>query len=299
MKHFSEKIKPIRSNRSLNQKVTPYIYLAPTVIGMTILMVVPICMVVMYSFMNHAVVAKESSFAGLKNYITILSDPKFRSAIVHTIKFSALSVVFHMLIALTFAMMLNSSIISKRTKAFFRVIYIIPWVFTSTIVATLWRLILNPNGVLNYLIGSQIEWLSSTKLALYTLTFINVWAAYPFFMVTILAGLQGISKDLYEAATVDGANGIQKFIHITIPQLKPILFSMIMLDGIWSTQQFSLVWTITGGGPLNSTDMLGSYTYRLAFMNYKFSPASASAVLILVVVLALAYIYVRYKKVGD
>lgn len=279
--------------------LTPYIYISPTVIIMTVLMVVPICMVIGYSFMDNAVTTNESSFVGLKNYIEIVSDAKFRSAVWHTLVFSVLSMVFHMILAIAFSMMLNSTLIGKKAKAFFRVLYILPWVFTSTIVATLWRLILNPNGVLNYLLGSKIEWLSSSELALYSLIFINVWAAYPFFMVTILAGLQGISKDIYEAAVVDGTNGLQKFIYITIPQLKPVLVSMIMLDLIWSTQQFALVWTITGGGPLNSTDMLGSYTYRLAFMNYKFSPASASAVLILLAVMALSYIYVRYQKAGE
>jgi multiple sugar transport system permease protein len=169
----------------------------------------------------------------------------------------------------------------------------------------LWRLILSPNGVVNYIAevigyaGPRIEWVSSRKLALYSLIFINIWAGYPFFMTSLLAGLQGISADFYEAATVDGANGIQKFLYITIPQLMPIILSMAMLDMIWTTQQFSLVWMITGGGPVNSTDLLGTYIYRLAFKKYEFALASSGAVIILIIIMVMASVYVKYQKSTD
>jgi multiple sugar transport system permease protein len=111
--------------------------------------------------------------------------------------------------------------------------------------------------------------------------------------------LQGISADLYEAATVDGANGIQKFLYITIPQLKPIIVSMSMLDLIWTTQQFSLVWMTTGGGPIHATEMLSTYTYKLAFSTYEFSQASTSAVIVLVISLILAFFYVKNQKARE
>jgi multiple sugar transport system permease protein len=173
------------------------------------------------------------------------------------------------------------------------------------IIAVLWRLLLNPNGVMNYLLGnaglidSKIEWLASPSIALYSVTFINIWSGYPFYMMSLLAGLQGIPRDLYEAATVDGANSLQRFWNVTVPQLRPIIVSIAMLDVIFTTQQFALIWMTTGGGPIHVTEMLSTFTYKLAFSTYEFSMASASAVIIFVFSMALAFVYVRYQKARD
>ena len=114
---------------------------------------------------------------------------------------------------------------------------------------------MNPNGVMDYLItvfglgSGTIEWLSSRDMALKSVTLINIWAGYPFFMMSLLAGLQGISTDLYEASALDGASSVKRFFYITIPQLKPILVSLLMLDFVWTLQQFAMIWMTTGGGP--------------------------------------------------
>ena len=182
---------------------------------------------------------------------------------------------------------------------------ILPWLFTVAIIAILWRMLLNPNGVINYVIttinltDTPIEWLSNEKTALFSVIFINIWAGYPFYMTSILAGLQGISKDLYEAATVDGASGIQQFRNVTLPQLRPIIISMSILDLIWTSQQFALIWMTTGGGPITATEMLGTYTYKLAFSQYQFSLAATSAVILLILSMLLAFFYVRNQKVRD
>ena len=115
-------------------------------------------------------------------------------------------------------------------------------------------------------------------------------------MVSLLAGLQGIRKDLYEAAVIDGAGEIQKFRHITIPQLMPIIISIALLDFIWTMQVFPLVWMTTGGGPIYSTEVLSTYTYKLAFSSYEFSRASASAILILILSMSMTYFYVKHQK---
>ncbi|MFC8943654.1 ABC transporter permease subunit, partial [Streptomyces griseoincarnatus] len=127
-----------------------------------------------------------------------------------------------------------------------------------------------PNGVVNFLLDTDVEWLASPALALGTVTFINIWAGYPFFMVSLLAGLQGVPAELHEAATVDGANGWQRFWSVTIPQLRPIIISLTLLDLIWTSQQFALIWMTTGGGPVNVTEMLSTYTYKLAFSRFDF-----------------------------
>lgn len=115
-------------------------------------------------------------------------------------------------------------------------------------------------------------------------------------MISILAGLQGISSDLYEAAAIDGANAPNTFFRITIPQLKPILISLLMLDFIWTFQQFALIWTTTGGGPINATEMMSTYIYKWAFSKYKYSMASAASCVILVFCIILAIFYVRSQQ---
>ena len=185
---------------------------------------------------------------------------------LNTLYFTLMSVIFHLILGLSFALLLNTKLIGPIPKALFRVIYVLPWVFTATIIAILWRLMLNPNGVINYMLlatgltDTKIEWLSSRQLALHAVTFINIWAGYPFYMVSLLAGLQGISSELYEAGKIDGANGRQLFRFITIPQLKPIIVSLAMPDFIWTMHQFTLIWMTTGGGPIRSTGMLGTFS---------------------------------------
>ena len=287
------------------KKITPYLFLTPTLALMFVLMVIPIVMVIRYSAMDNVIMNKSPQVIGFSNYVRILSDKNFHTAVSNTIFFTVVSVIAHMAIGLGFAMMLNTTVLSNMTKSFFRVIYVLPWVFTAAIIAILWRLLLNPNGVINYfleslgLISEKVEWLGSRKTALGALTFINIWSGYPFYMVSLLAGLQGISHDLYEASEVDGATKVQQFFYITIPQLKPIIVSMAMLDCIWTMQQFSLVWMTTGGGPIRATEMISTYTYKLAFSKYEFSMASASAVLILVFSMILAFIYVKSQVSRD
>ena len=202
-------------------------------------------------------------------------------------------------------MLLNTKLIGPITRSLFRVVYILPWVFTATIIAILWRFMLSPNGIVNYIletlgiISHKVEWLSSRQLALPTVTFINIWAGYPFYMVSLLAGLQGIPDELYEAGTIDGANGPQLFRYITIPQLMPIIISLAMLDVIWTMQQFTLIWLTTGGGPIHVTEMLSTFTYKLAFSSYQFSLASTSAFIILALSMVVALFYVRNQKASD
>ncbi|WP_084074860.1 carbohydrate ABC transporter permease [Demequina sp. NBRC 110052] len=291
--------------RRLWDRLTPFGFLSPTLILLIILMVTPIAMVVGYSLMDRVITAPESNFVGFENYVEVLTDPVFATAVKNTIYFAGVSVVAHFVLGMGFALMLNSPILSHRLKAVFRTIYILPWLFTIAIVAVLWRMLLSPNGIVNYLVTtfgfteSSVEWLSDPNLALHAVTFINIWSGYPFFMISLLAGLQGIPRDLYEAARIDRAGPIKQFLHVTLPQLKPIVISMALLDFIWTTQQFALIWMTTGGGPINRTEMVSTYTYKLAFATYDFSVASAAAVIVLVLSMVLAFFYVRHQKSRD
>lgn len=294
-----------RRRSRLVRTIEPYAYLAPVIVLMLVLMILPIAVVIRYSVLDNVIMSPTSVVVGLKNYVTILGDPLFRTATRNTAVFTGTSVLAHLVLGLGFAMLLNSPLLGRWTKTIFRTIFVLPWLLTVAIIAILWRLLLDPNGVVNYLlteggvIDTPIAWLADLNLALPSVTFINIWAGYPFFMVSLLAGLQGISSDLYEAAAVDGASWWRRFFHVTLPSLRPIIISMALLDVIWTSQQFPLIWMTTGGGPLDRTEMLSTYTYKLAFSEYQFAQASASAVLLLAVALVLAVFYVRHQRVRD
>ncbi|SIR45101.1 carbohydrate ABC transporter membrane protein 1, CUT1 family [Rhizobium sp. RU20A] len=299
---------PIRTRRKasagtkLLRKLTPYLYVSPATALLVLLMLFPMIMVVRYSLMDGAIMKRDAAFAGLSNYITIFENPVFWQSLWQTLYFTVMSVVFHLIIGLAFAILLNSNRIDPLLRSILRVLFILPWLFTAVIIAIIWRLLLDPNGVVNsvlmalHIIDFKVEWFSSTKTAIHALTFANIWAGYPLFMVSLLAGLQGISKELYEAAGIDGANEIQKFWYITIPQLMPIIISIALLDFIWTMQVFPLVWMTTGGGPIYSTEMLSTFTYKLAFAQYEFSLASASAIIILILSMSVTYFYIKHQQ---
>ena len=285
------------------RRTEPFLYVGPTVILIGVLLVIPVVTVIGYSLFDNVITNPNPEFVGPAHYVELLSDTGFYTAVGNTLFFTIVSVAAHLVIGLAFALMLNSPLVSRTTTAIYRTIYVLPWLFTVAIVAVLWRLLLNPNGVINYLLSfvgaGSTEWLSDPSLALGTVTFINIWAGYPFFMVSLLAGLQGISADLYEAARVDGANAWQRFTAVTLPNLKPVIISMSLLDLIWTSQQFALIWMTTGGGPVDATELVSTYTYKLAFTKYEFGAASTAAVVVLVLSMILAVFYVRHQRAKE
>lgn len=297
--------KPSHRVDDIKRGLVPFGYLSPTVILLVVLMVIPIVMVIGYSLMDNVIMKRNPQFVGFRHYSDILTSADFWGAVSNTVFFTGVSVIAHLILGLIFALLLNTTLLGTRTKAIFRTVYVLPWLFTVAIIAVLWRLLLEPNGVVNYLlvanqlVGAPVEWLSSPDTALYAVTFINIWSGYPFYMVSLLAGLQGIPTDYYEAAQVDGASWWQQFTRITLPQLKPIIISMALLDVIWTTQQLALIWMTTGGGPLGTTEVLSTFTYKLAFSKYQFGTASAAAVIVLVISMVMAFFYVRAQKARD
>ena len=284
------------------KRLVPLLYVAPATLLFSLLMLFPMITVLRYSLMDGAIMKRNATFVGLQNYLTIFADPIFWQAVRQTLYFTVMSVIFHLLIGLAFALMLNSQRVNPAIRSVLRVLYILPWLFTAVIIAIIWRLLLDPSGVINsilmtlHIVNYKVEWFSSTRTALHALTFANIWAGYPLYMVSLLAGLQGISKDLYEAAGIDGANALQKFRYVTIPQLMPIIISIALLDFIWTMQVFPLVWMTTGGGPIYSTEVLSTYTYKLAFSSYQLSLASASAICILIMSMSVTYFYIKHQK---
>lgn len=292
----------MKKGSELRKKATPYLFLSPTLILMIVLLVVPICLVVKYSFQDNAIVVKAPEFVGFENYGKILGDKDFWNAAKNTVFFVVVSVAAHLVLGMCFALLLNTDYFGRMTKTVARVIYVLPWVFTASVIAILWKLMLQPHGIVDYLLSfvnlatKDTEWLSSRATALPTITFVNIWCGYPFYMISILAGLQGISSDLFESAALDGANAWKTFWNITIPQLKPILISIAMLDFIWTIQSFSVIWMLTGGGPVKSTETLSIYIYKLAFNRTQYAHASTAAVIVLAVCIIIAVFYVKQQR---
>ena len=286
----------------LKTRVIPWFYVAPATLLFALLMLVPMLTVVRYSFMDNAIVKKDPDFVGFQNYMAVFGDPVFWQSVAQTLYFTVMSVIFHLLIGLAFAQLLNSDRVNPTIRSILRVLFILPWLYTAVIIAIIWRLLLDPNGVVNsilmtmHIVDYKVEWFSSTATALSAVTFANIWAGYPLYMVSLLAALQGISKELYEAAEIDGANKLQMFWNITLPQLMPVIISIALLDFIWTMQVFPLVWMTTGGGPIHATEMLSTFTYKLAFSSYKFSLASASAIIILVMSMSVTFLYIKHQK---
>lgn len=283
----------------------PYLLVAPTLITLAVLVVYPIGYVIYISLHNNYWIVREPEFVRLGNYQWLVEQKIFTTILKNTLLFTGASVVFHLLVGLGLAMLLSSEVINPRMRNIFRGILIVPWLFTTVVVATVWRLMLYPGGVVNGILAQlglmdmaqPLNWLGEPDLALPAVILINVWAGYPFSLLMMLAALLSVPQSLYEAADVDGANGVQKFFRITIPMIKPVIASVALLDAIWSFRLFDLVFLTTGGGPLNATHVLATYTYRLSFESFEFGRASALSVMLLLFTMLLTIFYFRNQKV--
>ncbi|HJA25805.1 MAG TPA: sugar ABC transporter permease [Candidatus Fournierella merdigallinarum] len=288
----------------LRKRAVPWLLLLPALLVMAAVIAFPIFKVIQYSFIDNIFLAEDMRFVGLSNYVKVLQDPRTGKMLLFTVVFTLGSVVLHSALGVLFAVLLNGRI-SSRALAFFRVLYVLPWIFTAAVVAITWQLILNPQGVANVLLSAamgrkvMVEWLGKPVLAVFSLLLINAWRGYPTCMVSFLAGLQNIPVSLYEAAEVDGAGKVRQFFSITLPQLRPIICSMAILDGIWTMNLFPLIWLTTGGGPLGTTETIATLTYRMSFVEYEFGRSSALAVIGLLITTVGIVFYMKLQKQVD
>lgn len=285
---------------SRSERHIPYLFTAPAVFVLLVLLIYPIIRVFEYSFFQGVFLSKTPRFVGLQNYVKLLTaDRNFYPVLWQTTIFTVASVVSHVVIGLGFAMLLNRPG-NKFAKAIFKVVLILPWVFTAPIVALNWRLILAPTGVINYIVSAlgfaRQDWYGDPNIAMFSLIVTNAWRGYPFVMVSILAGLQSIPAELYEAAQVDGAGWIKRHRYVTLPLLRPIILSVGLLDTIWTFRVFPIVWLTTGGGPMGRTEVLATSIYRQAFLRLDYGTASAQSVIILVLISVFSVYYIKRQQ---
>ncbi|WP_010168058.1 carbohydrate ABC transporter permease [Candidatus Epulonipiscium viviparus] len=296
-------MKKIQKNHKLLTKLTPLFFLAPAIILLVAVILYPVCKVIQYSFIDN-IINDNYTYVGFDNYITVLTDSRLVPMISFTLLFTIVSVLAHTVIGILCAVQLNVKI-NPKALAIFRVIYVLPWLFTAAVVAVIWQLMLNPQGVVNSLLssisGTQviIDWLGNPTLAVVSLLIINAWRGYPTCMISFLAGLQNIPDSIYEAAQMDGAGKIRQFFSMTLPSLKNVILSVGILDAIWTMNLFPLIWLTTGGGPLGATETLATLIYRLSFVEFQFGPASALAVMGLILSMVGVGIYMKVQRNVD
>jgi len=232
----------------------------------------------------------------LIHYSGLLKDPFFTTTFWNTAVFVFFSVGSHMLLGLAVALVLNSALPAKPV---FRLIALLPWVVPDVVAGIIWKWMFDPMyGAINDLllkvgfIDSHVEWLSNPKLAMLSVVFVNLWRGFPFVMLILLAGLQSIPKELYEAAAIDGASQKGQFFHITIPGLRKMIVVALALDIVWEVRRFGLIQAMTQGGPGILTEVLSTYTYKQYFQFFRFEYASAISVVMALVLLLVSLPYI-------
>ncbi|ODT74032.1 MAG: sugar ABC transporter permease [Pelagibacterium sp. SCN 64-44] len=235
-------------------------------------------------------------FVGFRNYINVFEDRNFWLVVSNTAVFLGLSTAIQLLLGLLLALLFNQNF---PGASYMRGLFLAAWITPTFATGQIWKWMLaGDSGVLNYglenlgLISGPVYWLSDHALALYSIIGVNVWLGVPYYMLLISVALAAIPKDLYEAAALDGAGPVMRFFTITLPLLRSTLLALVALGMILTLQQFDLIASMTGGGPINRTNVLQYWSWQLSFQSYDLSSGSAVAALLLVVVVGIAATYV-------
>lgn len=283
-----------------------YLYILPSFLILLIFYLIPILMSGYYSFTNYDMIGVPK-FLGLKNYINMLKDSYVTAALSNTVIYTIITVPIQTLLALGFAAFIAEKVRNKFGETL-RSLTFIPVIASAVTSGAIWTILMDTdNGVLNnflHLFGAgKINWLGSTQFALLSICIVSVWKNVGYFLVIYYAGIMGISKEVYEAARIDGASTGQTFRLITVPLLKPVTYLVVTLGIIWSFQVFDISYIMTGGGPGTATVTLVMAIYMRAFRgSNKMGYASAIAVLLLVIVIVINAVENRFfaeKKGGQ
>ena len=287
------------SRTKLKSMLVPYGFVTPASLTILILVVYPILYGIYISFFDTNLVNKWK-FVGLRYYFRALTDVAFLHSLEKTMIFTVAVVAGHFFLGFIFASVLNMNI---KWRTLFRGILILPWLFPDVVIAYLFKWILNTQGgIVNELlmhfnlISEPVGWLSTSATAFPCVIFVSIWKGYPLVMVQILAGIQTISTDMYEAAEIDGASMWQRFCYITIPALEPILTTILILDTVWVFKQFTMIWLMTSGGPGSTTMVSAIEIYKNAFTYFKYGLASAQSVYILVICYLIGVVFRRLLR---
>lgn len=282
-------------NRSLGKKIEPYLWLAPSIILMTIFVMFPIAIVFRLSFSEVSKSGIVGGFVGFQNFAEAISLPAFKTVMLNTLYWVVSVVCLSTVIGFIVAMVLNQEFKGRKIA---RAIVVFPWATSLVIQASVWNYIIkfeygNLNNILLNLgiIKQAINWRSSFQVEFIWECAVGIFVTIPFVAFCVLSGLQSIDKSLYEAADIDGAGFWKKLRHITIPLVKPSLTVSTVLNIIYVFNSFPIIYTMTKGAPANNTDTLITFLYMLSFYDRRKGPATALSVIGFLILCVCASIY--------
>lgn len=292
--------KNIRLNKYRLRNQFAYWSILPTVLLILTVFAFPVFFNIIISFtnMDSDFDFINSDYVGISNYVNEFKDRDFQKTLLQNIWWTVAVLAFSLIIGLALATFLQDHKLGK----FFLNIWLIPWAMPEVIAAIMWVLILHPDfGPLNYLlinlhiISKPLPWLTSVNFAMWGVIIVGVWKIFPFHMAMVYAGLQTFPEELRDAAKVDGANGWQLFWYVQLPWIRPVISIVSLLGFIWIFNWFSLLYTMTKGGPGDATKILPIHIYQKALKFFHFSEASTLSVITLIFMVPLIIIYIQYQ----
>lgn len=282
--------------RQKSETLWGWIFIAPTILGLLVLNVIPIFQTIYQSFFKTGDFGKGNKFVGLDNYHKVFGDTEVWQALWNTIKYAILEVPLSVIIALVLAVFLNKKI---KGRSAFRTIMFLPMIVAPAAIAMVWKWIYNSNfGLINNAFGINVNWISSPKIAIYSIAVIGIWGVIGYNMVLFLAGLQEVPRDYYEAASLDGASGFRQFIDITIPLISPTIFFVLVTRIIGAMQVFDVIYMLIdyNNPALKKTESLVYLFYKYSFEQSKKGYGATVVVILLAVIILLTIIQLIGQK---
>lgn len=282
--------------------MVPYLFLLPAIIIMVVFIYQPVVQNVRYSLYKWSAISKAEdwSYVGLDNYDRVFEDDIFYTSIVNNFWYAVISVAVQVCFGLVLAAILESDLMPRFVSGFFRTVLFLPSVLAITIIGVTWQLMYNPlTGLINQaLVQVGLDswtrpWLGDEGTAIFAIIGVSQWQWTGYIMILFVVAIQAIPHDLYEAARIDGANGIQQFFHITVPGVRQTFLVMTTITVIGAFRVFDIVWVMTAGGPNHASEVLGNYLYRVGFRNDEMGYASALATVIFVITFILSFLQLR------
>lgn len=291
----------IRQGKDISDRLFAFLLILPAMIVIVFVIIYPLANAIYTSFFRYFLTdGLGMNFIGLQNYRRMLSSPEFWKAFLHTIEYVGGTVALEFVIAFALALLVNTRF---PLKNLINSLLFIPWIIPSVVVAFIARfLFFDPfHGIVNVvlkgigMIPEFIPWLKTPDLAMPTVIAATTWKMLPFMFVILYAGLQAIPREEIEAAKIDGANSFQRFLHVTLPNMREIITLATILEFIWQFQYLTIIWTTTRGGPIDRTTTLPILIFRVSFMgSLNMGYASTVGVFWLVFLLSFSIIYVRF-----
>ncbi len=273
-----------------NERSLGYLLVAPVVILMLGLVAYPFCVAVGYALTDRTL-ADPGVFVGLDNFIDLFDNQIYLQTLRNTVIFTAGSVAMRLVFGVGLALLLNEHF---RFRRLIRSAVLLPWIVPTVLGTMAWLWMFNPNfSVLNWmlvhagLMKDGFNWLTNPDLALFCVTLVNAWRGTPFMAITVLAGLQAIPQDLYDASAIDGANKLQRFRFVTLPLVMPVLLTALVLSIIWTFSDFGIVYGLTKGGPMNATQVLATLSFQQGLAAGNIGEGAAISLTMLPVLLIL------------